>query len=110
MVKNAAGRLDRSFAGRGYRPVDVGTSIALFVRGERLEVVGQRGYFRGPSQVRAFRLDGAVRSHVTVVAGGQQGVARLSAALQPGGRLLVTAERRAKREIDGSRLELLRLR
>lgn len=111
---NAAGQLDRSFAGRGYRPVRVGTSIDLFVRGERLMVVGQRGYFSGPSQVRAFRLDGAVdrsfRSGATVVAGGRQGVARLSAALQPGGRLVVAGERRAKTEIEGSRLELLGLR
>jgi uncharacterized delta-60 repeat protein len=111
---NAAGQLDRSFAVHGYRPVRVGTSIGLFVRGERLMVVGQRGYFSGPSQVRAFRLDGAVdrsfRSGATVVAGGHQGVARLSAALQPGGRLVVAGERRAKTEIEGSRLELLGLR
>jgi uncharacterized delta-60 repeat protein len=111
---NAAGRLDRSFAGRGYRPVRVGTSIELFVRGERLVVVGQRGHFSGPAQVRAFRLDGAVdrsfRSGATVVAGGHQGVARVSAALQPGGRLVVAGERRAKKEIEGSRLELLGLR
>jgi hypothetical protein len=111
---NAAGRLDRSFEGRGYRPVNVGTSIDLFVRRGRLVVVGQRGYYSGPSQVRTFRLDGTIdrsfRSGTAVVAGGHQGVARLSAALQPGGRLVVADERRAKKEIEGSRLELLGLR
>ena len=111
---NAAGRLDRSFAGRGYRPVRVGTSIELFIRGQRLVVVGQRGFFSGSAQVRAFRLDGAVdrsfQSGATVVAGGPQSGARVSAVLQPGGRLVVAGELRAKKEIRGSRLELLGLR
>jgi uncharacterized delta-60 repeat protein len=113
-VNAASGRLDRSFADRGCRPVRVETPIGLFVRDRRLLVVGQRGFFSGPAQVRAFRLDGAIdrsfRSSATVAAGGRQGVARLSAALQPGGRLVVAGERRAKTEIKGSRLELLGLR
>jgi len=111
---NAAGRLDGSFGGRGYRPVNVGSSIDLFVRRGRLVVVGQRGYFSGPSQVRTFRLDGTIdrsfRSRAAVVARGHQGVARLSAALQPEGRLVLAGEQQAKKEIDGSRLELLGLR
>lgn len=45
-----------------------------------------------------------------MVAGGHQGVARLSVALQPDGRLVLAGERRTKKEIEGSRLELLGLR
>jgi uncharacterized delta-60 repeat protein len=112
---SAAGRLDRTFAGHGYRAVRVGSPITLFARAGRLMVVGQKSLTSGPAQVREFRLDGsATRSYGggdrALVAGGSGFTARLSAALQPGGRLVVAGEPRAKREFDGSRLELLGLR
>ena len=110
-----AGRLDRSFAGRGWRKVQIGgNSVALFARGSSLLAVGQHGYFEGPSTVHAFGLDGReVRSYkagASVRAGGRRGGARLSAAMQPGGRLVLVGEQRPKRESEGTRLELLGLR
>jgi uncharacterized delta-60 repeat protein len=110
-----AGRLDRSFAGRGWRKAQIGgSSVALFARGGRLLAVGQHGYFEGPATVHAFRLDGAqVRSYkasATVRAGGRRGSARLSATMQPGGRLVLAGEQRLDRESEGTRLELLGLR
>jgi uncharacterized delta-60 repeat protein len=112
---DAAGRLDRSFAGGGHRRVPIGDSaIALFARGGRLLVVGQEGYFQGPAQVRAFRLDGApdrsYRQGATLVAGGNEGSAHIVAAQQPDGRLVLVGEQRPAREAEGSRLELLGLR
>jgi uncharacterized delta-60 repeat protein len=109
------GRLDRSFAGRGWRKAQLGgNSVALFARGDRLLAVGQQGYFTGPSTVREFRLDGtedrSYKARASVFAGGRKGVARLSAAMQADGRLVLVGEKRAKLESEGSRLELLGLR
>ena len=55
-----AGKLDRSFDGRGYRAVGIGIPTALFARGGRLIVAGQRSSTAGPAQVREFDLDGSV--------------------------------------------------
>ncbi len=110
-----SGRLDRSFAGRGWREVHIGgNSVALFARGTRLLAVGQGGYFTGPSTVHAFDLDGAeersYKAAATVLAGGRRGGARLSAAMQPDGRLVLVGEQRRPREVEGTSLELLGLR
>ncbi|MBS1886810.1 MAG: hypothetical protein JSU06_06445 [Actinobacteria bacterium] len=112
---NGGGRLALSFAGRGYRPAGVGAPIGLFVRGDRLLVVGQkRPYFQGPSQVRGFRLDGRVDSAIgtsaAVVAGVFVQSGSLTAALQPNGRLVIAGEQPGAPEADPKPLELLGMR
>jgi len=110
-----SGKLDRSFDGCGYRPVGVGSPIALFARGGRLIVAGQRSLTAGPAEVREFDLDGSVAGSYAgggraLVAGATGFSARLPVALQSGGRVVFAGEPRANAEFDGSPLELLGLR
>jgi hypothetical protein len=107
-----AGRLDRSFAGRGYRPVALGITIGLFAQGNRLLALGLRN-FHGPSRVRAFRLDGRVdrsfESPPAVVAGGYVGSGLVAAAQQPGGRVVLVGEGPGGTNSRRAPLELLGL-
>jgi uncharacterized delta-60 repeat protein len=112
---DTAGRLDRSFAGRGYRrALTYGLPIALFARGPRLLVVGQKGFVESSVQVRAFDLDGAVdrsyRQGATVVAASNEWEAAFRAAQEPDGRLVLVGQRAGQKELQGTRLELLGLR
>jgi uncharacterized delta-60 repeat protein len=112
---SGAGRLDRTFAGRGYRMVRIGSPVGLFVLGSRLVATGQKSSTAGPARVREFRLDGSAAGSFSggsqaFVAGGHSFRGRLSAALQPNGRVVFAGEPRAKREFDGAPLELLGLR
>ncbi|HJZ37034.1 MAG TPA: hypothetical protein VJ204_12270 [Solirubrobacterales bacterium] len=108
-----AGRLDRTFAGRGYRAFPVGISIGLFAHRERLAIVSQRDYFAGPAQVRAVRLDGSLvrgyRGTAAVDTKGE-GKERLAAAQQPDGRLVLVGDLHANDGSGGTRLRLLGLR
>jgi uncharacterized delta-60 repeat protein len=109
-----AGRLDRSFAGRGYRSVKIGSALQLLARRGRLLTIGWQGEFDGPAEVRAFRTDGtedrSYKQRATVVVEGGNAVGELAAALQPGGRLVLAGERRPSQEGVGAQLELLGLR
>jgi uncharacterized delta-60 repeat protein len=112
---SGAGRLDRGFAGRGYRTVRIGLPVGLFVHGSRLIVASQKSSTSGPARVRQFRLDGSTAGSFSggnraYVAGGHGFPGLLSAALQPNGRVVFAGEPRAKREFDGAPLELLGLR
>lgn len=112
---DAAGELDRSFAGRGYRrALTYGVPIALFGRGSRLLVVGQKGFVESSVQVRAFDLDGAVdrsyRQGATVEKASNEWEAASRAAQEPDGRLVLVGQRAAQKEPQGTRLELLGLR
>jgi len=111
---NAAGRLDRSFAGKGRRRIGIHSTVGFFVRGGRLVVVGQRANDQGPSRVLAFHLDG--RPDRAFKAGGsadagyfvQSGL--LSAALQPDGRLVLVGEGQGGTEVEPPPLQLVGLR
>lgn len=112
---DGAGRLDRSFAGHGYRQVLAGgVPTALFARGTRLLVVGRQGYVEGSARVRAFDLDGKVdrsyRQGATLVDAANEWEAQLKAAQEPDGRLVLVGQRAPQKEIEGTRLELLGLR
>lgn len=112
---DTAGRLDRSFAGRGYRrALTYGLPIALFARGTHLLVVGQKGFVESSVQVRAFDLDGAVdrsyRQGATVMNAPNEWEAPFRAAQEPDGRLVLVGQRAGKKELQGTRLELLGLR
>ncbi len=108
-----AGRLDRSFAGRGYRAFPVGDPIGLFAHKDRLAIVSQRDDFAGPAQVRAVRLGGSLirgyRGAAPVETKGD-GKEQLAAAQQPDGRLVLVGDVHAKGETGGTRLDLLGLR
>lgn len=88
--------------------------IALFARGSRLLVVGQKGLVESSVQVRAFDLDGAVdrsyRQRATVAKASNGWEAAPRAAQEPDGRLVLVGQRAGRKELQGTRLELLRLR
>lgn len=112
---DTAGRLDRSFADGGYRRVlTYGVPIALFARGSRLLVVGQKGFVESSVRVRAFDLDGAVdrsyRQVATVAKASNEWEAPFRAAQEPDGRLVLVGQRAGQKELQGTRLELLGLR
>jgi hypothetical protein len=112
---DTAGRLDRSFAGRGYRrALTYGLPIALFARGPHLLVVGQTGFVESSVQVRAFDLDGAVdrsyRQGATLGRASNEWEAPFRAAQEPDGRLVLVGQQAGQKELQGTRLELLGLR
>jgi len=112
---DTAGRLDRSFAGRGYRrALTYSVPIAFFARGSRLLVVGQKGFVKSSVQVRAFDLNGALdrsyRQGATVKKASNEWEAGFRAAQEPDGRLVLVGQRTGQKEIEGTRLELLGLR
>ncbi len=111
---NAAGRLDRSFAGKGRRRIGIHSTVGLFLRGGRLLVVGQRAFAQGPSRVLAFHLDGrpdrAFRVGGSAVAGYFVQSGSLSAALQPDGRLVIVGEAPGGTEAKPPALQLVGLR
>lgn len=111
---SGAGRLARSFAHRGYRPVQVGAAIALFARGGRLIVAGQKAEAAGPAQLREFTLAGKVAGSFaagdpTFAAGGKYETARFPVTMQPDGRIVFAGSLAAKQEIEGAPLALLGL-
>jgi uncharacterized delta-60 repeat protein len=111
---SAGGRLDRSFAGHGYRPVSIGRPTALFVHGDRLIVVGQKSLSTGPVQLREFRLGGAPAGSGGggggLVAGERFSKASLPVTQQGDGRIVAAGARRPEKEAAGGLLELIGLR
>jgi uncharacterized delta-60 repeat protein len=111
---SAGGRLDRSFAGKGYRSVSIGLPTALFAAGDRLIVAGQKGLSTGPVQLREFHLDGAVAGTRVgggrLVAGERWGKVPLSIAQQPDGRIVAAGAKRANKEDAGGLLQLIAFR
>jgi uncharacterized delta-60 repeat protein len=108
------GRLGRSFAGRGYRQVSIGSPTALFARGDRLIVAGQKALSSGPVELREFRLDGGPagswRGGGRLVAGERFGKASLPVTEQGNGRIVAAGAAPPELEADGGVLKLIGLR
>ncbi|HEY0278398.1 MAG TPA: hypothetical protein VGC32_09040 [Solirubrobacterales bacterium] len=104
------GVVDRSFGIGGARRIGTGRPDAVFARGKRLVVVGQRNVLGGPGRIGVFRLDGTpdrsfARGGVLTV--GNHNSSRISAVEESDGRLVVALERGGKLESEGSSLELI---